>query len=141
MKTYKTLIIWGMTLLVFSRCSEERLSPLNDDNHVPPPVSNVAVENIPGGATISYNLPAGGKSLYVLAEWEQHGKVMTAQASYYNNSLLVEGLGEEREYQVKLYTVGRNLNRSEPVTVQIHPLTPPIWSILESIDAHEDFGG
>jgi len=99
------------------------------------------VENIAGGATITYDLPQGGKALYVLAEWEQNGELMTAQASYYSNSLLVEGLGETREYEVKLYTVGRNLKRSEPIVVKLNPLTPPIWSILESFDIHEDFGG
>lgn len=140
MKAYKILTILVIGLL-FLRCSEERLSPVSDDDHVPPPVSNVTVENIPGGAEISYNLAAGGKSLYVLAEWEQHGKVMTAQASYYNNSLLVEGFGDTQPRDIQLYAVGRNLKRSEPVTVQINPLTPPIRSVLESLDINEDFGG
>ena len=138
--TYRILLLLGIGLL-FLRCSEERPTIINDSDHVPPPVSNVAVESIPGGAAITYDLPQGGKSLYVLAEWEQNGKVMTAQASYYDNSLVVEGFGDTQEYEVNLYTVARNLNRSEPVVVKIKPLTPPILSILESFDIHEDFGG
>ncbi|QEC52377.1 DUF4959 domain-containing protein [Anseongella ginsenosidimutans] len=138
--TYRILMLLGIGLL-FLRCSEERPTIINDNDHVPPPVSNVVVESIPGGAAITYDLPKGGKSLYVLAEWEQNGKVMTAQASFYDNSLVVEGFGDTQEYEVNLYTVGRNLKRSEPVLVKIKPLTPPILSVLESFDIHEDFGG
>ncbi|WP_257669231.1 DUF5000 domain-containing lipoprotein [Parapedobacter tibetensis] len=141
MNTYKTLIIFGIALL-FLRCSEERLKPVNDDDHVPPPVSNVQVENIPGGASIAYNLPPGGKTLYVLAEWDlANGQVATAQASYYSNSVRVEGFGDTQARSIRLYTVGRNQKRSTLVTVQVNPLTPPIQQIIESFDIHEDFGG
>jgi hypothetical protein len=141
MNHFKALMLSGICLLLFLGCSKDQLKPVNDDGSVPLPVTNVKVENLSGGASITYNLPAGGKALYVLAEWEQQGKVMTAQASYYNTSVLVEGLGDTQPRDIQLYAVGRNLKRSEPVTVQINPLTPPGLSILESLDINEDFGG
>lgn len=126
--------LWG--------CSEERHNPVTDDDYIPPPVSNVEVENLPGGAAISYNLATGAKTLYVEAEWElADGRTMKAQSSRYNNFLEIEGLGDTSVYELELYAVGRNLKRSEPVPVQIQPLTPPIVSVLNSIVMERDFGG
>ncbi|MEC3878963.1 DUF5000 domain-containing lipoprotein [Parapedobacter sp. 10938] len=131
-----------LLLLVFSACKEEQLKPISEDGAAPGSIQNYAVKNIPGGAEITFGTDAGSGVLYVEAEWQLHdGVKMSATASYFSRELLIEGFGDTTEYDIKLYAVGRNLKRSDPVTVKIKPLTPPIWDVFTSLTLLEDFGG
>jgi hypothetical protein len=51
------------------------------------------------------------------------------------------GFGKEQEYEVYLYSVGRNLKRSQPVIVKVHPLEAAYESIYKSLLVQADFGG
>src|SRR5690606_15870458 len=57
------------------------------------------------------------------------------------NTLTVEGFPKEGAYQVDLITVGRDEQRSEPITITVNPEKPPVTRAFESLDVFADFGG
>src|SRR3546814_8332243 len=96
------------------------MSPVNTNDKQPVKVSNVEVENLPGGAKISYTLPTSENILYIKAIYEiRDGVEQEVKSSYYNRSLLIEGFPDTQEYDVKLYTVSHGEVESEPLTVQV----------------------
>lgn len=141
----KTIKLFGAVLallLVSAGCKQDTLSPINKDDTPPDPVTNVTVENLPGGATITYDLPESKNLLYVKAVFEigpeNNREVKT---SYYNNSLTVAGFPDTTEYEGQLYAVSRSEVESEPVAVKIQPLTPPVTRVFESLTMQATFGG
>jgi len=113
-----------------------------DSDVVPSVVRDPQVENKPGKVKISYTLPRETSLLYVEAEVDMgEGRIVTSTSSNYNNSLEIAGFGSSQEYEVKLYSVGRNLKKSEPVLVKVNPLEPPVATIFRSLRVDEDFGG
>lgn len=138
----KFALIATMALVLFSCQKTEREIPVSADDAAPAPLSNIKVENIPGGATISYTLPDSKDLLYVLAEYNIRDTMsMQKKVSYYNNSLTVEGFPDTLTHDVKLYAVSRGDKKSEPVTVKINPLTPPITAVFRSLVIRPTFGG
>jgi hypothetical protein len=123
-------------------CDEEKMGPFISDGTIPALISNISTESLPGGATITYHVPDDPNLLYVEAEYiASNGKLSNIRASHYTNSLTIEGLGSTDEKEVKVYSVGRNERRSEPIVTSIHPLTPPVHEVYESLEIVEDFGG
>lgn len=140
MKLY--YLIGAAALMLFSCQKTEREIPVSSDDVAPGPVSNVKVQDLPGGATLSYALPDSKSLLYVLAEYNiRDGLTMEKKASYYNNSITIEGFPDTKAYEVKLYAVSRGDKKSEPVTVEVNPLTPPIISVFRSLILEPTFGG
>jgi len=140
---YKFFIPLALLLFILS-CEEDSHAPIDDLAGAPSPVTNVVVEALPGAGKISYKLPNDESLLCVKATYEaQEGIIREVKASYYTNSLIVEGFGDTLEYKINLYTVGRNNEESEPVTVTLKPQMPPIYGIFESIteSVQETFGG
>ncbi len=130
-------------LVIFFSCKEEEgHKPLVVIGKIPDPVTNIKVENLPGAAKLTYRLPTDNPNLmYVKAEFETQGKKRNAISTYYNNTLLVEGFGDTLTYELKVYTVNRDEIHSEPVIVNIKPLSPPVMTTFESLVIKEDFGG
>lgn len=143
MKNYKLLLFLSLLLVTIYACSEdEGHAPIGDYSEPPAPVGETSIKNLPGAAIITYSLPDDKDLLYVKAEFEtQKGKVREVKASYYTNSLLLEGFGDTGDYEVKLYAVDRGENESKPVTVTVSPLSPPVKNIFESLEMAPDFGG
>lgn len=135
--------IWLATLLIMLGCQEiERGIPVSKTDGVPPPVTDVQVENIPGGANITYALPKSESMLYVLAVYSFPDSAnLEKKSSYYNNSLTIEGFPDTNDYQVELYTVSRGGKKSDPVPVKINPLTSPVTSVFRSVTMQPTFGG
>ena len=138
-------VFWGFlgALLVVSACKENQhqMVPLENDGTAPGSISNVNVENLPGAAKITYTLPDDEDLLYVVASCETEKGTMEGKASLFGNSLLLEGFGSTKEREVTIYAVDRGENKSDPVTVNIKPLTPPMQMIRNSVEVNEDFGG
>ncbi len=142
MRKIKMLLFVITAISAFIACSEEKLKPIYEEGSVPERITDFVIESRPGGAHIAFNTTAGSGVLYVEAEWKLHdGTPMKSTASYFSKELLIEGLGDTREYDIELYAVGRNLKRSEPTIVKIKPLEPAIWGVLSSLELLEDFGG
>ncbi|HEX6430639.1 MAG TPA: DUF4959 domain-containing protein [Niastella sp.] len=133
-----------ITALVIGSCNKKLEShhPVSDDGTVPTQVTGVTVVNGNGNATISYALPKDSILAYVKAVYTiTTGKEYTATASYYKNSLLVEGFADTLEHEVKLYSVSRSEVTSEPVTIKIKPLVAPIWQVYRNLQVTTAFGG
>lgn len=142
MKTYIGMIASVLWLFQATGCSDEANTPMEKDTSAPAPVYNPVVENLPGAARITYSLPSDKDLLYVLASYvDKNGTTRDFRASYYTNSVTVEGFGDTDEYPVALYAVDRSENRSEAVRVTVTPDTPPVLRTAGSLDVKADFGG
>lgn len=144
MKRMHRSALFLVAALLCAGCAEEDLlKPYGpDDGTAPAGVANPRVRNFPGGATIRYDLPddadlAGVRALFTATD----GRRREVRASQYVDSLVIEGFGDTRAYTVDLYTVDRFENRSEAVPVEVQPLTPPVFTIFESLRYTVDFGG
>jgi hypothetical protein len=127
-----------------SSCSEdvEYREPSGTSTGAPAQVGEVTVTNYAGKSTIKYEVPNDPDLLYVKAIYTTtSGTVMEAKASYYVDSLVVEGFADENEHEVKLYSVNRQQVASEPISVTVKPLEAPIFSVLSTLDIREAFGG
>lgn len=133
-----------LAALLMTGCKEDDLlKPYgHDDGIAPAPVSNTRVRNFPGGATIYYDRPSDSDLSYIKAEFTATtGEKREVRASQYVDSLVVEGLGDTREYTVNLYSYDYFENHSEAVPVTITPETPPVYTVFESLKYTVDFGG
>jgi hypothetical protein len=113
------------------------------DSVAPAPVSNPQVENLNGGAKITYTLPGDADLLGVKAVFslKNDGELQETYASASKNFIVLEGYGDTKEYTVELYAIDKSENESTPVTVTIKPLTPPVSLIRQSLAVQKAFGG
>lgn len=141
MKSIGFFII-GMALVCsLNACKQEEVNKPGKGGEKPGVVSNIQSKSLPGAVSISYKLPQKG-AMYVTAEYETRpGSKKSVKASKYNEELLLEGFPEEGEYTVNLYAVGIGEQKSDPVTVTVKVLTPPLVSASKSLKIREDFGG
>lgn len=137
------LLLLSTVAIILTSCSKEKyVEPLDKDS-VPANVTNVTVEPLPGAARISYELPLDKNLRYVKAVYEiRPGVEKESISSLYANSLIVDGFADEKEYQVKLYSVSKGEQMSEtPVIVNLTPLTSPIKEAFNTLAFKETFGG
>jgi hypothetical protein len=136
--------LWALAgMALCTSCAKENGNePLTNDPTVPASISNVQVENRPGGAKITYAVPGDKNLLYVQAEFVlTNGKSSETKASYYVDSLVLNGFADTLEHEVKLYSVSRSGVKSAPVTAKIKPREAPIFKVLESLQIENAFGG
>ncbi|MDR0865811.1 MAG: DUF4959 domain-containing protein, partial [Candidatus Symbiothrix sp.] len=139
-KTVYILLVFLTVALAYS-CSEEQVGQTPTDKVAPGPVKNPVAESIPGGATITYDLPGDADLLYVKAVWTVNGVEKNTSASFNSKTLTIKGFGTTDPQTVLLYSVDRSQNMSAPVSITITPDTPPVRSIFESISTLAAFGG
>ena len=141
MKKY-LLISFFSIIFVMIGCKEDEKGPLMKDNTSPKQISNVEVENLAGGAKITYSLPADKDLLYVLATYStKEGLVKQAKSSVFKSYVILEGFSEAKEYTVSLKTVNRSENYSPEVSVKINPLEAPLHEVLRTIKVEGTWGG
>ena len=115
---------------------------VSTDGTKPGVVTNVQVTNFNGGAYITYDLPASGNVLYVQADYQINNQATRqTKSSYYTDTITVEGFAKAQDYEVVLHTVSRANVMSDPVTVTVHPATPPYLLVRPSVVLNADFGG
>ncbi|MBD1365395.1 DUF4959 domain-containing protein [Mucilaginibacter sp. ZT4R22] len=145
MRSIKLQIAFSMWLLaiVASGCKQETLNkPLTNNTTPPGVVSNVQVENKNGLSVLTYALPGDDDLFYVRAVYETTpGKSREVIASRYSNTLTVDGFGDTKEHEVKLYAVNSSEKASAPVSVTVKPLTPPYILAFNSLKVTATFGG
>lgn len=123
-------------------CQKEVHGPLSDGGETPDTLRNVTVAALPGAARITYTLPDNAGILYVRADYENRpGVKREIKASFYNNSLIVDGFGDTAAHTVNLYVVSRSEHASRPVTISVKPLEPAVVTVFRSLAVREDFGG
>jgi hypothetical protein len=138
----KKILYLALCLMFFVgySCKEESLLDYTDGSvPAPAPVTVDKVTNKPGGAVIKYTIPNDENLLGVKAVYERNGEICETKASLYSDTLIVEGLGEAKTYDVELFSVGRNEKLSSPVKVEINPLIPPVHTV--NFDLEATFGG
>ncbi len=135
------MIFWMIfcITLILGSCNESDVNYLTGSTAVPAQVSNVRVDNFPGSAVIRYELPDDINMKYVRATYVVDGVTRDINASFYTDSLLVEGFPSAGEYTVSLYSVSYGGTQSEPVIVNVHPGTPPY--LLATKKMGPSFGG
>lgn len=141
MKWNNATLILVTLVMVIASCKEDSPKPQVDDGTAPAAISNPSWEALPGGVKITYSLPSDEDLFYVEADCQtDHGNKET-KATFYDNSLVINGFGDTSEYEAKLYAVDRGENKSEPVIVKFKPLLPPVLAVRNSIAVSKDFGG
>jgi hypothetical protein len=136
------LIFFAAGIVLMQACEEEPIGQQPVDNVAPGEVINPTSTRIAGGAVIYYTLPADEDLLYVKAIYSLNDdEKREVRASVYTDSLEITGFGDTLSRQVQLIAVDRSKNESKPVSVDIQPATPPVWTIGESLTLVEDFGG
>lgn len=130
------------TIFILFGCKEEFIGQYPVDDISPAPVTGVHVENINGGAIITYNTPDDTDILYVQAKYTlPNGEKMVTKSSIFDNQLTIKGFRKSQPATIEVTTIDRSQNVSEPIKVDIHPLDSPIFPILNSFVLREDFGG
>ena len=123
-------------------CDEVEKSQYATDSVPPGQVSDVDVDNVPGGAVITYKVPDDDDLLYVKAVYRMSdGTQVEQKSSAYTTRIVVEGLGRAQKQTVQLICGDLSGNESAPYLQEIDPLDSPIYEIQESIQMTEDYGG
>lgn len=139
---YLYLLIILIGARVFTSCTNYTIGQQPIDDIAPDPVKDIQIENTPGGAIITYTLPDANDLLYVKGTYTLKDNIVAeAKTSLYNDTLKVIGFGDEEPKDVAIVTVDRSGNTSVPVTVTIHPLTPPVMSVAETLKMKATAGG
>ncbi len=129
-------------LLVGCSTDDNSMEPIENNPNAPGQVENVSVENLPGKARIKYTLPTDQDLLYIKAQYTlENGREMESKASYYKNSMLLEGFSGTSESEVEIYSVNRSEVASEPITVSVNPEEAPLFDVFESLEVGPGFGG
>lgn len=135
------LLLTVLVVLLFA-CEEKQLEPINVSKEKPGPVGNTVVMWAPGGAIISFSLPAdddilGVKAVYTLT----NGKQRESVTSFYGDNLKIEGYNDTNEHEALLYTISRSQVLSDPVLVKFTPLESPLSKAVKTMEIASDFGG
>lgn len=133
-----------LLMMVASSCkkSESNIQVVSKDQTKPGPVTDVKVTNFHGGAYITYKLPAAANLLYVLADYKiNDNKGRQTKASYYTDTIMVDGFARTQDYKVTLYAVSRADIKSDPVEVTVHPQLPDYLLVNTNLTLSPDFGG
>jgi hypothetical protein len=138
----KSLLLITTLLLIISACKEEKIEPLlHSGSGIPLQVSNLQVQNLHGGATVTYTVPADPNLLYVEADWVYKGVNRNSKSSYYADTLYLEGFGDTTSCEVKIYSVSKEETKSAAQTVTIKPLTSAVQEVFKTLTVKPDFGG
>ena len=138
----KILLLLTLSPLAMICCKQEHMGPIEKDKAAPGPITNVSIVNLNGSARISYSLPNDPDLLYIKALYTtKEGVVRETKVSRSNRSLTVEGFGDTSAYEVRLYAVDKSENASSAVDVTVHPLSPAVWLVRDSLVVVPDFGG
>src|SRR3546814_17589064 len=79
---------------------------------------------------------------HVKATYEiRPGVFREAKASSYLDTLHLVGFADTLTHKVNISSVGRNENESDPITLTVSPLTPPVKSVFETLYTDATFGG
>lgn len=133
-------IVAAFLMLSLLACEKETHKPLFKGGE-PAAVDGYSVENLAGAALITCKV-SDEKTLYVKAVYTlKNGTKRVAKASKFDNTLLLDGFDESKEYTVKVYAVSVDEKESAPVDVTIHPLTPPYKEVRNNLELNATYGG
>lgn len=127
---YLSLLAAMTALLTLSSCEEEA----SGDTTPPGKVTNVTFTAQYGGGYFTYDIPEDEDFLYTRAEYTiDTGAKISKTSSVYSDTLFIDGFGQQKEYEVKIFSVDRSNNHSEPVIMKVVPLGPTTVAVLETV--------
>jgi hypothetical protein len=131
-----------MMMILFISC-DDNLKEVTVVNNTPPGVvKNITVDNQPGQAEITYQLPTDPDLQYVKAVYKLNsGETREVKASCYTNTMLLDGFGDTDVHNIEVFAVNRSGVASEPAVVPVKPLENPIWDVRRSLAVKDDFSG
>lgn len=110
------------------------------DTTPPGQITNISFTPLNGGGYFLYTTPADEDFLYARAEYViDTGELISKTSSVYSDTLFIEGFGQEKEYEVRLFSVDRNSNESTPVITRVTPLAPTTAAVLETVVVQPGF--
>jgi len=129
-------------ILMLCSCEEKKLSPISPSLGKPGRVEILRQEAIAGGVIITYRIPDSEDILSVKAVYTlSGGRVWESSASYFENTLTIDGFSDMTEHEAKVYTINRAQELSDPVTVKFTPLEASFRKTEKTMQIIEDFGG
>jgi len=138
----KKISLFLIPILLLASCTQETIGSIPMDSQAPGVVTDVQVTNVPGGADITFSLPADEDLLYTKALFvRENGEKAEVMTSLYSDKIEIRGFAHSQEQEISLVAGDRSGNESEPVKVKIHPLRSPIFDVLESMTVESIFGG
>jgi hypothetical protein len=142
MKKYLFILLLALSAFSCTPLDEWWKDPV--DSVPPGPVTNVAVENVAGGAIITFTKPAdvdllGIKARYSLNEEKQNLETFVSAKS--KDTITLQGFNDVLQHTVELFAVDLSKNVSEGVTVTIEPKISFINSIMETLEVVDWYGG
>lgn len=129
-------IILAAALTCLTGCQDTAVG----DTTPPGQITNVAFTPQYGGGYFTYTVPPDEDFLYTRAEYIiDTGIKVSKTSSVYSDTLFIDGFGQEKEYQVQIFSIDRNNNHSAPVTMQVVPLEPTTLAVLETVHVQPGF--
>ena len=143
MKKILYFIVVVIFITIWYSCTKkDRIDHIDLQAPAPAQISNVKIDNNAGGAILTYQVPIDPNLLYVKAVYEiQPGVFREAKSSIFKDTLFLEGFGDTLSHEVKIYSVGKNEKVSEPFSISVKPLLPPVKSVFKDVDIVAVFGG
>ncbi len=87
-----------------------------------------------------YDIPEDDDFLYVRADYiVDSGEKVSKTCSTYGDTLFIEGFGQVKEYEVKLYSVDRDENVSAPVIQWVTPLEANMNMVAKTVKVRPGF--
>lgn len=137
MKNIYTIILTACLVWIGISCSDSEESK---DTQAPGQITNVRFVPNYGGGYFLYDIPEDADFLYVRADYiVDSGTKITKTSSTYTDTLFIEGFGQSKEYEVKLYSVDRNQNVSQPLVQYITPMDANTNMVAATINVRPGF--
>lgn len=143
MRNTVLFIFWNLYMIFGgTACSDTDLNGPKMIGNKPDPVTEYKIENLNGGAKITFKMPVSDDLLYVKAEYTlASGQKRESRSSLYKNYLTVDGFEKAGQYEITLYAVAKGEVVSDPTIVTINALTPPYLQARETLTIIGTFGG
>ena len=140
-KIIYSIFALAITVLPSACDSDSDVNSPKGSTTPPAQVTLEGVKNLPGKSVIYFTQPGDKNFLYMKAVYETDMGERSTNASYFADSVVVEGFGKAGEYNVKLYSVSPGEAYSEPLNVKINPEEPPYITAFKSMKITPDFAG
>lgn len=133
---FYTIILFFLATHLMHSCQDSEVG----DTTPPGQVTDVIFTPQFGGGYFTYTAPSDEDFLYVRAEYIiDTGVKISKTSSIYSDTLFIDGFGQEKQYDVKIFSIDRSNNQSEAVTMQVTPLAPTTLAVLETVQVQPGF--
>lgn len=133
---YFSMFLLFTTTVILSSCDKNNLG----ETTPPGQIKDIVFTPQYGGGYFTYTIPTDVDFLYTRAEYIiDNGNKISKTSSVYSDTLFIEGLGQVKDYEVKIFSVDRNSNESQPVTTKVKPLAPATVAVLETVKVQPGF--